>query len=325
MVGRRVFAGEDGEAGEFRKTVLRMMKLAGEFVIGDFVPSLKWLNPKAVVSEMKQVHRTLDSFFEKLIEGHSQDGDSRKDFLSILLSLRDDRRDLKDEESESLSLTEIKALLLNLFTAGTDTSSSTTEWAMAELLHKPNLLKRCQEEADAVAGRQRLLTENDLKEMVFLRAVIKETLRLHPSTPLLLPRKARESCRIGGYDIPKGARVMINAWGIQRDPRVWENPLQFDPHRFIDKEKNTLIEPKGADFSILAFGGGRRICVGMSLALRMMEFMLANLIHAFNWNLLHNEEIDMEESFGLTLQRAHPLQVVPSPRLPAHLYNYICP
>lgn len=211
-----------------------------------------------------------------------------------------------------------------MFTAGTDTSSSTTEWAIAELIRHPEILTRVKNELDSVVGRDRLVTELDLPKLTYFQAVIKETFRLHPSTPLSLPRVAAKSCEINGYHIPEGSTLLVNVWAIARDPDEWAEPLVFRPERFLPGGEKANVDVRGNDYEIIPFGAGRRICAGMSLGLRMVQLLTATLIHAFDWDLpsgLTPEKLNMEEAYGLTLQRADPLIVHPRPRLTPKAYE----
>nr|QVX18578.1 flavonoid 3' hydroxylase 1 [Liquidambar formosana] len=329
MLGKRVFGdgsgGEDAKAEEFKDMVVELMELAGVFNIGDFVPSLEWLDLQGVAAKMKKLHLRLDSFFGAILEEHKINGSGgdkqrHSDFLSALISLKDNA----DGEGGKLTDTEIKAMLLNMFTAGTDTSSSTVEWAIAELIRHPNMLAQAQEEIDSVVGRDRLVTELDLPQLTFLQAIVKETFRLHPSTPLSLPRMAAESCEIDGYFIPKGSTLLVNVWAISRDPDVWAEPLEFRPNRFLPGGEKPNVDVRGNDFEVIPFGAGRRICAGMSLGLRMVQLLTATLVHAFDWDLPEGqfpEKLNMEEAYGLTLQRAAPLVVHPRPRLSPNVYG----
>ncbi|KAH0464349.1 hypothetical protein IEQ34_007135 [Dendrobium chrysotoxum] len=334
-VGRRVFGGKDEREGaeEFKEMVVELMKLAGVFNIGDFVPGLAWLDLQSlhnelqgVVKKMKKLHRRFDEFFEGIIAEHREaeekaDSDGkRSDMLSILIGLKEEAAG----EGIKLTDTDIKALLLNLFTAGTDTTSSTVEWALAELIRHPNLLKQAQIELDSVVGSDRLVSESDLPSLPFLQAIVKETFRLHPSTPLSLPRIASKDCEIDGYFIPEGSTLLVNVWSIARDPSVWsDEPLAFRPERFLMGGLHEVVDLKGNDFELIPFGAGRRICAGLSLGLRMVQFMTATLIHAFDWGLVDGqmvEKLDMEEAYGLTLRRAVPLVAKPMTRLARKTY-----
>ncbi|GMJ05801.1 TRANSPARENT TESTA 7, CYTOCHROME P450 75B1 [Hibiscus trionum] len=328
MMGKRVFGdgrgGADPQADEFKSMVVELMQLAGVFNIGDFIPALEWLDLQGVQGKMKKLHQRFDRFLSGILEEHkikAGEGDRKvkhTDLLSTLISLED-----ADGEGGKLTDTEIKALLLNMFTAGTDTSSSTVEWAMAELIRHPTIMARVRSELDSVVGQDRLVADLDLSNLTYFQAVIKETFRLHPSTPLSLPRMASDSCEINGYHIPKGATLLVDVWAIARDPNEWNEPLEFRPERFLPGGEKPNADVRGNDFEVIPFGAGRRICAGMSLGLRMVQLLTATLVHAFDWDLadgLLPEKLNMEEAFGLTLQRAAPLMVHPKPRLSQQAY-----
>nr|AIY22747.1 flavonoid 3'-hydroxylase [Iochroma calycinum] len=329
MLGKRVFAdgtgGIDPQAEEFKSMVVEMMVLAGVFNIGDFIPALDWMDIQGVAGKMKKLHARFDAFLTSILEEHKgkRIGEMKEqgDLLSTLISLKNED---DDDNGGKLTDTEIKALLLNLFVAGTDTSSSTVEWAIAELIRNPRILAQVQQEIDKVVGRNRLVMESDLAQLTYLEAIVKETFRLHPSTPLSLPRIASESCEINGYFIPKGSTLLVNVWAIARDPNEWADPLEFRPERFLPGGEKPKVDVKGNDFEAIPFGAGRRICAGMSLGIRMVQLMTATLIHSFNWDLPNGqlpEKLNMEEAYGLTLQRADPLVVHPRPRLEAQVYG----
>ncbi|KAF6176806.1 hypothetical protein GIB67_025939 [Kingdonia uniflora] len=327
ILGKRVFGNGDGsacqESDDFKNMVLEMMELGGEFNIGDFIPSLQWLDLQGITNRTKNLQKRFDNFLSKILEDHKisgSDGGRHMDFISLLIRMKDD----VNAEGVKLTDTNIKALLLNLFSAGTDTSSSTVEWAIAELMRNPTLLAKAQHELDTVVGKDRLVTESDLGQLPFLQAIIKETFRLHPSTPLSLPRTASESCEINGYFIPKDSTLLVNVYAISRDPNVWFEPLEFKPERFLPGSDKANIDIKGNDFEVIPFGAGRRICAGMSLGLRMVTFTTASLVHAFDWVLPEDQMVDklnMDEAYGLTLQRAVPLVVHPRPRLAPESYS----
>nr|QKV26467.1 flavonoid 3' hydroxylase 1 [Panax notoginseng] len=328
MLGRRVFrdgsSAVDPKADEFKEMVVELMVLAGEFSIGDFIPALEWLDLQGVTLKMKKLHGRFDSFLSLILEEHKQRGrhgssqQIHMDLLSMLLSLK--KEDGEGAGGQLLTDTEIKALLLNLFTAGTDTTSSTVEWAIAELVRNPKILGQVQKELDSVVGQERLVTDTDLTHLPYLQAIVKETFRLHPSTPLSLPRMASRSCEINGYYIPKDSTLLVNVWAIARDPNVWAQPLEFRPERFLPGGERPSADVKGNDFEVIPFGAGRRICAGMSFGLSMVQLVTATLVHAFNWELPEGE-LNMDESYGLTLQRAAPLVVHPQPRLAHHVYQ----
>lgn len=201
-------------------------------------------------------------------------------------------------------------MLQDLFVAGTDTTSNTLEWAMAEVLKTPEKMQKAKAELAEVIGKGKTIEEADVSCLPYLRCIVKETLRLHPPVPFLIPRKVDQEVEVCGYNVPKGSQVLVNVWAIGRDDTIWENALEFKPERFLESE----LDIRGRDFELLPFGAGRRICPGLPLAVRMVPVMLGSLLNSFDWKLeggISPKDLNMEEKFGITLQKAHPLRAVP--------------
>jgi len=197
----------------------------------------------------------------------------------------------------------------DMFSGGTDTTYTVLEWAMTELLRHPNILKEVQKEIRAVTREKSYVNEDDLEKMKYLKAVIKETLRVHPPVPLLVPRLSTQDATINEYNIPARTAVIINSWAIHRDPAFWDEPDKFNPERFL----NTPTDFRGQDFQLIPFGGGRRICPGISFAIASIELVLANLVHKFDWILpggVNPETLDTDECIGFTIHRKTPLCAV---------------
>ncbi|XP_070026306.1 cytochrome P450 71A2-like [Nicotiana sylvestris] len=206
----------------------------------------------------------------------------------------------------------IRELTLDTFTAGTDTTYTTLEWIMTELLRHPRAMEKLQNEVRQLAQGKSEITEDDLGNMQYLKAVIKETLRFHPPIPLLLPRESMEDVKLLGYHIPAKTQVIINAWTIGRDPLSWENPEEYRPERFL----NSNIDVKGLNFELIPFGAGRRGCPGITFAIIVNELALARLVHKFNFALperMKGEDLDMTEGTGITIRRQSPLLAVVTP------------
>ncbi|XP_066334263.1 flavonoid 3'-monooxygenase CYP75B4-like [Miscanthus floridulus] len=333
-VGRRVFAatGDDDGAREFKEIVLEVLQVGGVLNVGDFVPALRWLDPQGVVAKMKKLHRRFDDMMNRIIAEKKAAGvrtaseeSKDKDLLSVLLAMvQNDARPFTGGEEDRITETDAKALILNLIVAGTDTTSTIVEWSLAKLIRHPSLLRQAQDELDAVVGRERLVLESDLPRLTFVNAAIKETFRLHPTTPLSVPRIAADECEAAGYHIQRGAQLLVNLWGIGRDPEVWPDPLEFRPARFLPGGSHSDVDVKGGDFGLIPFGAGRRICAGLSWGMRMVTLTSATLVHAFDWQLPAGqtpEKLDMEEAFTLMLQRAAPLVLRPVPRLLPSAYT----
>ena len=197
---------------------------------------------------------------------------------------------------------------------GTETTSNTVEWAMAELMQKPELLAKVREELDAVVGRDAVVEESHLPQLHYLHAVLKETLRLHPALPLLVPRETMRRITVSGYDVPARTRVFVNAWAIGRDPASWDDPEEFVPERF-DGDVAAASFFNRARFEFLPFGAGRRMCPGIDMGVATTEFTLANLLYCFDWELpegVRREDVSMEEAGGLTVHKKTPLLLVPT-------------
>ena len=214
----------------------------------------------------------------------------------------------------------IELMHQDLIAGGTESSAVTVEWAISELLKHPEVLEKATEELDRVVGRERWVEEKEVHRLPYVEAIVKETMRMHPVAPMLVPRLSREHTTFDGYDIPAGTRVLVNVWTIGRDPSIWDAPEEFRPERFL----GSPIDVKGHDFQLLPFGAGRRMCPGYSLGLKVIQLSLANLLHGFKWRLppgTKAEDLSMEEIFGLSTTRKVPLQAVAEPKLPAHLYT----
>ncbi|OWM71861.1 hypothetical protein CDL15_Pgr017744 [Punica granatum] len=204
-------------------------------------------------------------------------------------------------------------LMQDMLAGGTDISSNTVEFAMAEVMNKPHILAKVQQELDTVVGKDNIVEESHTGKLSYLQAVMKEALRLHPPVPLLVPLCPIEDTLVGGFIIPKGSRVFFNMWAVHRDPTLWENPTEFDPERFLDGKKTE--DYNGNDFTFLHFGTGRRICAGIPMAERMVLYPLAALFHSFDWKLPEGEKMNLSEQFGIVLKKKVPLIAVPTPRL----------
>lgn len=204
--------------------------------------------------------------------------------------------------------------------AGSDTTAAAIEWTIAELILHPLCMKKLQSELDTVVGTDRVVSETDISNLPYLQAVVKESFRLHPPGPLGVPHTALQPTKVWGYDLPANMQLLVNSYTIQRDPKHWANPLEFEPGRFIE---NPQIDLKGSHFQLLPFGAGRRMCPGMSLAIIVVQIGVARLAQGFNFVLPHGEDprnLDMTERFGITLARVNPLLVILKPRLPSNLY-----
>ncbi|KAE8124347.1 hypothetical protein FH972_019245 [Carpinus fangiana] len=294
ILGRK-FEEENGKS-RFGELSRRIMVLFVAFSFGDFFPSFGWIDVlTGLTPSLKAISRELDALFDRVIEEHqtqnSDDDQSNKlDFVEILLRLQ--KKSTLDFE---LTNDNLKAIIMGMFVGGSDTTSTTLEWLMAELIKNPNIMNRVQKDVRKVVGQKSKIDANDINQMDYLKYILKETLRLHPPAPLSLPRETSASVKFRGYDIPPKIRVFINLWAIQRDPTVWERPEEFLPERF----KDNPVDFKGQDFEFIPFGGGRRGCPGLTFGVTSVEYVIANILCWFDWRLpsdiVHGEDFDMSE------------------------------
>lgn len=203
----------------------------------------------------------------------------------------------------------------DIITAGTETTATLVEWAGTEILKNHNVMKRVQEELEEIVGLNNMVEESHLPKLKYLDAVVKETHRLHLVVPFMIPRSPSKACIVGGYTVPEGCTVLLNAWAIHRDPQYWDNPLEFNPDRFLTNLDTKKWDYKGNNMYFFPFGSGRRLCAGLPLAEKMQMFILASLFHSFDWSLPKGEEHDLSERFGFTIKKRKPLVAVPSQRL----------
>ncbi|KAH7520680.1 hypothetical protein FEM48_Zijuj08G0170900 [Ziziphus jujuba var. spinosa] len=311
MVFGKKFADSEFNERGFKAVIQEGMQLGAAPNLGDYIPQIAPLDLQGLTKKMKKVGKVFDDFFEKIIDEHVQckDEDKNKDFVDVMLGF------LGSQDPEyRIERPNIKAIMLDMLAASIDTASTTIDWAISELIKNPNTMKTIQKELENKVGMDRTVEESDLESLDYLNMVVKETLRLHPPAPLLVPHASTKDCTINGFHIPKKARVFINAWTIGRDPDAWTDAEKFFPERFVGSN----IDVRGRDFQLIPFGSGRRGCPGIQLALTVVRLVLAQLVHCFDWELpdgMSSVELDMTEEFGLTVPRAKHLLAIPTYRL----------
>ncbi|KAL0395276.1 UNVERIFIED_CONTAM: Trimethyltridecatetraene synthase [Sesamum latifolium] len=207
----------------------------------------------------------------------------------------------------------------NLLVGGTDNTATTVEWIIREILRLSRTIEKAKEELDRVIERDKWVEEKDHFQLPYIDAIIMESMRLHPLATLLAPHYAMEDCKIAGYDVAKGTTVIINTWGLGRDPNSWDSPLEFLPERFLNKG----IDITGSNFAMLPFGSGWRRCLGYDLGLKIVRTTLANLLHGFELILIEGmkpKDVSLEEVYALTTHPKEPLTIIIESRLPEYLY-----
>ncbi|WCJ38665.1 Cytochrome P450 71AU50 [Euphorbia peplus] len=310
VFGKKYEENEFSERG-FMAVVKDYLQVASLPYLGDFFPIFASFDIQGLKKKIEAVSKVFDSFLEKIIDEHveSKDENRTKDFVDIMLEY------MRSEESEYLfDRDNIKAILLDMLTGSMDTTALSIDWALTELMRHPKLMKKVQKELEEKIGMDRMVEESDLGSLEYLNMVIKETLRLHPIAPLLVPHKPSEDTIINGFLIPKESQIFINAWSIGRDPNAWSDAEKFSPERFI----GSGIDVHGHNFELLPFGSGRRACPGTQLGMTVVQLVVAQLLHCFDWKLADGmlpTELDMTEDLGFVTARAKHLLAIPYYRL----------
>ncbi|KAI8015359.1 Iridoid oxidase [Camellia lanceoleosa] len=275
MLSRDVLEPNSEQGREFFDAMNKIMVWAGTPNVADFLPFLRLLDPlrikRNMVRDMGRAMNIADGFVkDRIRKKQSGTKNTNKDFLDAMLEYDGDGKEGPDKISEK----NVTIIILEMFFAGSETTSSTIEWAMVELLRNPDSLRKVKEEIDRVVPNRKV-EETDIDELVYLQEVVKETLRLHPAVPFLIPRNSMEDSDYMGYLIPKNTQVLVNAWAIGRTQSLGMT-LVFQAREVSGKN----IEYKGQHFELIPFGSGRRICVGFSLAHRVVHLALATLIQS---------------------------------------------
>ncbi|KAL2548276.1 Cytochrome [Forsythia ovata] len=324
-----------GKVCRDKETLIKIMRkalaLSGGFDPADLFPSSKILKTLSWNKiKLLAMRRKLDEILDGIIDEHkenlakmtngsarlNQAGDSTRrgngefgneDLVDVFLRVKE-----SGELEFPIDNDNIKAVISEMFSAGTESSSSTINWTMAELMRNPRVMAKAQAEVRETFKGQKTTDTQNLK---YLKLVIKETLRLHSPLPLI-PRACREDCKVNGYFIPANAKVFVNIWGMGRDPKYWANPESFEPERF----ENNPTDLTGNHFEYLPFGAGRRICPGLTFGLTGVELPLAQLLYNFDWKLpegLNPDNLNMTENSGMTASRKEDIYLVATPYDPS--------
>ncbi|PIN04571.1 hypothetical protein CDL12_22893 [Handroanthus impetiginosus] len=311
--GKRYEPGS-GESREFNQIIREFQTALSVFYFTDYFPWLGWVDKlTGKIDHLENICKKWDRFYQQLIDEHLLPDRPKSmygDVVDILLQLREEK-----SVSFDLPLDHIKAVLVDVYFASTDTIATTMIWAMTVLIKNPSAMKKAQVELRASLGKKQMVEEKDLAiaRPPYLDAVIKEAIRLYSTLPLLVPRETIQKCTIDGFEIPEKTLVHVNAWAISKDPEQWENPNEFLPERFLEGGKCSSRDLKGQDYRFIPFGAGRRICPGMTMAMATVETVLANLLYLFDWELpagVKKEDVDNDISPGMTLHKKNPLYLV---------------
>ncbi|XP_071904490.1 xanthotoxin 5-hydroxylase CYP82C4-like [Coffea arabica] len=326
LVGRPFSTSSQGndnsEDRRLKEAIKKMLYLGGVFVFSDVIPWIEWLDIGGHIKSMKKAGKELDEVLGQWLQEHIQkakqshpESEAVHDFMDVMLSTIPETGEISGHKRDAI----IKSTTATLIMTGSESTAETLIWALSLLLNHPNILKIAQNELDVQVGKQRWIEEADIKNLSFLQAIVKETFRLYPPGPLSGPREATEDCYLGNFFVPKGARLIVNLWKLHRDPRIWSDPLEFKPERFLNSHAN--ISLKGQSFEYIPFSSGRRMCPAVNYGMNVVQLTLARMLQAFDIATPMGMPVDMGEGLGVALPKLKPLEVLLTPRLPVELYQ----
>ncbi|KAL8473577.1 hypothetical protein ACS0TY_030422 [Phlomoides rotata] len=308
VAGKRLSGGDEAEE-RWRKVMRDFFRLAEVVVVGDAFPHFGWLDVGGYEKRMKETWREMGKIVGGwLAERRRKEYSSEGDFLDVMMS---DGSVLGQCDVDSDTI--IKATCQSLIVGGSGTTAIMLVRTLSLLLNNRKVMTNCQEELDKHVGRERRVMESDINNLVYLQAIVKEALRLHPPTPLGGLRELTKSCNVGGFHVPKGTWLIVNLWKLQRDPQVWiDNPTEFRPERFLNMQKN--LDAMVQDCEFIPFGAGPRVCPEINFCLHLV---LANMLQAFE--LSDDEQVDHTDEMMMN-SKDIPLDVLVAPRLSPNLY-----
>ncbi|XP_031407329.1 xanthotoxin 5-hydroxylase CYP82C4-like isoform X2 [Punica granatum] len=334
MIARKRYFGSragglsvERDAAHAKRVIKEFVRMSGFPAISDLIPYTGWTDFVGPVRSMKRIAKEFDSIVGSWVEEHEQrrsviNGErnsQRKkdlDFIDVMISVIEDNSMLGFSKE-----TIIKATVVILIVAGSGTTSLTLTWILSLLLNHKHVLDKAHEELDLKIGRDRWVRDSDIESLPYLQAIVKETLRLYPPAPHLIPHEGDEDCIVNGYLVPKGSRLFVNVWKLHRDPRVWSDPDDFLPERFLANGDAADMDVSGQHFEFIPFGSGRRACPGAALAIQVTHLALARLLQGFDIATLGDSPVDMTEGRGASLSKVNPVEVLLMPRLPTELFE----
>ncbi|XP_057437255.1 cytochrome P450 71A1-like [Lotus japonicus] len=305
----RKYDEEGAEKSRFHGLLNETQDIFTSFFISNHIPFLGWIDRlTGLLARLENTHKGLDAFFQEVLNEHldpnrKKEAEEDDDVVDVMLELQK-----QGHLSIDLTHNHIKAIMLDLLVAATDTSAATSVWVMTGLMKNPRVMKKAQEEVRNLYGKKDFIDEEDIQKLIYLKAVIKETLRFYAPAPLV-PREVNRSFMIDGYEILPKTLVYVNVWAIHQDPEAWEDPEEFYPERFLNNDRDF----KGQDFELIPFGAGRRICPGIPMGIATVELITANLVNSFDWEMptgMTPKDIDIEGLPGLARHKKNHLCLV---------------
>ncbi|XP_008567860.1 PREDICTED: cytochrome P450 1A1 [Galeopterus variegatus] len=267
----------------------------------DFIPVLRYL-PNSALDAFKDLNKKFYSFTQKIVKEHYKTFEKGhiRDITDSLIKHCQDKR-LDENANIQLSDEKIVSVVLDLFGAGFDTVTTSISWSLLYLVTNPRVQSKIQEELDTVIGRARWPRLSDRPQLPYLEAFILETFRHSSFLPFTIPHSTTRDTNVNGFYIPKGRCVFVNQWQINHDQKLWSNPSEFQPERFLTPD-GTVNKALGE--KVIIFGLGKRKCLGETIARLEVFLFLAILLQQVEFSVLPGVKVDMTPIYGLTMKHA---------------------
>ncbi|KAJ4949993.1 hypothetical protein NE237_026825 [Protea cynaroides] len=296
-----------------RSLIVNMRK----FAVLAFFPKLGRLIFRKRWNQLLEMRQKQESVLIPIIRARRELKEKNQDNPDeVVVSYADTLFDLKiPEDGRNLTEQEMMTLCSEFLNGGTDTTATALQWIMANLVKHQSIQERLYSEIEGAVNSSEEIKEEDLQKMPYLKAVVLEGLRRHPPSHFVLPHSVTQDTVLDGYIIPKKATVNFMVGEMGCDPKVWKDPMEFRPQRFLNDEGQVFDITGNREIKMMPFGAGRRICPGLGLALLHLEYFVANLVREFKWTTVDDDDIDLSENEEFTIVMKNPLRAHISPRV----------
>ncbi|XP_035658624.1 cytochrome P450 2U1-like [Branchiostoma floridae] len=226
-----------------------------------------------------KMFQALQEFCREQMEKHrlTFDPNDIRDFIDAFLLEK--QRAPEEKAREHFTDKELQEVLIDLFLAGTETTATTTRWALLYMMLNPDIQEKVHQEIDSVLG-QSAPSYAQRNQLPYTAATLAEVQRMKPVAPLSIPHAASRDTTLNGYNIPQDAMIFINLWSVHMDPQLFPETNTFRPERFLDQDGNFVKHE-----ALVPFGIGHRVCLGEQLAKMELFMLFVSLMQRFTFNL----------------------------------------
>ncbi|XP_044135480.1 cytochrome P450 1A1 [Bufo gargarizans] len=266
----------------------------------DFIPILQYL-PSRTMKNFIDINKKFTSFTQKIVHEHYRtlDNNAIRDITDSLIQHSQEKR-LDENFNVQLSEQKIVNIVNDLFGAGFDTITTALSWSLMYLIANPEIQEKIHKELDQVIGRERRPKSSDRAQLPYTEAFILEMFRHSSFLPFTIPHCTNSDTVLNGYFIPKGICVLINQWQVNHDPKLWKDPFNFCPERFLNEDGSSIN--KNESEKVMIFGLGKRRCLGEAIGRMEVFLFLTIMLQQMQFSKQEGEKLDMSAKYGLTMK-----------------------